>query len=278
MQETRKIIGLIGLGNMGSAIARGLIADYKVFVFDKDKAKTDNAVGIQIASSSAYLIKSVETLIIAVKPQDFIQALGEISDFSNGKLIISIAAGITTAFIEGKLKGARIIRVMPNLSVSIGKGMICLSKGESAKSKDLSFAEALFKKLGETMVINEKMINAATAVSGSGPGFFFSLIQDKEKSEIKDYADKVYLPRLEQAAKRVGFNAKEARILALGTTAGSVALISTTNLSANALCKQVVSPGGTTEAGLKVLKSDIANLADAVIAAKQRAQDLSKKE
>ncbi|MFH1414282.1 MAG: pyrroline-5-carboxylate reductase [Candidatus Omnitrophota bacterium] len=278
MQETRKIIGLIGFGNMGSAIARGLIPDYKVFVFDKDKAKTDGAVGIQIASSSVYLIKSVETAIVAVKPQDFIQALAEISDFSNEKLIISIAAGITTAFIGEKLKGARIIRVMPNLPVAIGKGMTCLSKGESAKSKDLSLAEELFKKLGETLVINEKMINAATAVSGSGPGFFFSLIQDKEKSEITDYADKVYLPRLEQAAKRVGFNAKEARVLASGTTAGSVALISTTDLSANALCKQVASPGGTTEAGLKILKNDIANLTDAVIAAKQRAQDLSKKE
>ncbi|MBU0709745.1 MAG: pyrroline-5-carboxylate reductase [Candidatus Omnitrophica bacterium] len=278
MQEARKIIGLIGFGNMGSAIARGLIPEYKVFVFDKDKEKIEDASGIQVAVSNRYLIKSVDTVILAVKPQVFDQLLKEIADLSTGKLIISIAAGISTAFIEKKLDGARIIRVMPNLPVSIGKGMICLSKGKSANSKDLALTEGLFKKLGETLIISEKMINAATAVSASGPGFFFSLIKDKEKSEIKDYADKVFLPHLEQAAKKAGFNSKEALVLASQTTAGSVALTSATKLSASSLCKKVASPGGTTEAGLKVLKNNIKNLTDAVMAAKQRAKDLSKKE
>lgn len=275
----RKTIGIIGYGNMGSAIAQRIKFRFTVYVFDKDKNKTSNLFGIKSAENIKDLLNNVDTVILAVKPQDFDSVLNEIKDYAKDKLIISIAAGIETSYIEKYLQDVRVIRTMPNLPARIGEGLTCLFKGKYALDGDLNFAEKILNYLGKTLVLdNESMMNAATAVSGSGPGFFCSLVEGKSEKEMNNFANNVFMPRLEQAAKENGFNDKEARVFASTTTVGALALVVKSNIPVQDLCKQVTSPGGTTEAGLKELQKKVENLSNAVLAAKKRAEELSKKE
>jgi pyrroline-5-carboxylate reductase len=215
---------------------------------------------------------------LAVKPQDFDSVLNEIKNNVEGELIISIAAGISTVDIEKILGKSRVIRVMPNLPVKIGEGMTCLWQGKSARDSDLDFAEELFKHLGQTLRVEENLMNVVTAISGSGPGYFYALIQNKPREEWEYYGRKVFMPHLSATAKKIGFSHEQAEILASATTAGSIALLQRTGLSPEKLRIQVTSPGGTTEAGLKELKNDIKYLDKAVEAAVKRAEELSKRE
>ncbi|MDD5409765.1 MAG: NAD(P)-binding domain-containing protein, partial [Candidatus Omnitrophica bacterium] len=120
MSAIKKKLGIVGFGNMGSSIALGARSLFEVTVFDKDKQKLlNNSGGLKTEVLIADLISNSDVVILAVKPQDFDIVLGEISPFIRGKLVISIAAGITTAYIEKVLNGARVIRVMPNIAVKI---------------------------------------------------------------------------------------------------------------------------------------------------------------
>lgn len=173
-----KSIGIIGFGNMGSAIAGRIKSKYRVIAFDEDEEKTKNISGIGTVNSITDLLKQSDAIVLAVKPQDFDAVLSEVKPFAKGKLIISIAAGIKTQYIEKKLGGARVVRAMPNLPVKVGKGISCLCKGKFARGTDLKFSEEIFKKLGKTLVLKENMMDAATAISGSGPGFLCGLIEN----------------------------------------------------------------------------------------------------
>ncbi|MDP3731737.1 MAG: pyrroline-5-carboxylate reductase [Candidatus Omnitrophota bacterium] len=273
----RKTVGIIGFGNMGSAIAERIKTKYQVFVFDKDKNKIENLKGIDTADSSADLVNKVETIILAVKPQDFEVVLNEIKDYTKDKLIISIAAGKTTAYIEKALTKARIVRVMPNIGVKIGEAESSLCKGKSAKGEDLNFVSELFGYLGKTWVIKEGMIDAATAICGSGPAYIF---YDMEKNNINpmNVPEKVkqeYIDRLKIAAEEVGFDHATAFNFAAATTGTSIALVALT--PPQELRKQVTSRGGTTEAALEVLIAG-RSWTDAAKAALKRAAELSKKE
>ena len=117
-------------------------------------------------------------------------------------------------------------------------------------------------------------MNAATALSGSGPGFLFSLLEDKPETDWANYAQNEFIPALVAAAQAIGFRPEQARILASTATQGSIALLRETGLPADMLRKQVASKGGTTEAGLKELKN-IQSLEAAVKAALKRAEELS---
>ncbi len=275
MNADKKKIGIIGFGNMGSAIAARLKSKFSIYVFDKDKNKTRNLAGFKVAKDDKDLVSEAEVVILAVKPQDFDDCLYEIKKYIEDKLIISIAAGISCAHIEKILGKVRVIRVMPNLPLKIGEGMICLSKGSLASDIDLEFTKEIFNKLGEILVIEENLMNAATAVSGSGPGFFYDLIKDKPSKDWISYAKDVFTFALSTAAQRVGFKAEQAEVLARVTTLGSIALLKNTGLSPKELCLQVTSKGGTTEAGLAVLHKG-SSLVDAIKAALKRAEELEK--
>lgn len=270
-----KIIGLIGFGNMGSAIFERLKGDFQFYVFDKDKNKLKGLKGVRAAAGNKFLIKAVDTAVLAIKPQDFQDVLKEISLISKGKLIISIAAGITTNYIEGSLLEPRVIRVMPNLAARIGEGVICLCKGNSATDDDLNFSQELFRKLGSTLVIGEDMMDAATAVSGSGPGFLYYLCEGKSSEEAKNYARDIFIPALARAARNLGFSPEQAEILAKGTAEGGIAFMEKSGQSPDELKKMVASKGGTTEAGLEVLQG-AGTLEDAVKAAFLRSKELSR--
>lgn len=260
---------------MGSAIGERIKARYRVIIFDKDRNKTQGVGGAEVAKDISDLVKKADTVILAIKPQDFDIILNEIKDYVKDKLIISIAAGITTQFIENKLGEVKVIRVMPNLPARIGKGVSCLCKGRFAKDKDLSFTLRLFKFLGITFVLNEEMMDAATAVSGSGPGLFYYLNEGKSTKEIKDNVN-FFSSQLTESSKKIGLPDLIAASVSTATVEGSVAFLEKTNLSPAEAKIQVASPGGTTEAGLVVLARG-GTLEEAVQAAFKRAKELSRR-
>lgn len=267
-----KKIGIIGFGNMGSAIAERAKAEYQIIAFDKDNNKVKNLSGISIGKDVIDLVNKSEVIILAVKPQDFEPALNQIKNNIVDKLVVSIAAGITTNYIEKHLGRVRVIRVMPNMPAKIGEGISCLSKGKYATDGDLDFTKRLFSYVGDTLILDESMINAATAISGSGPAYFCDFIKDAGNAENKKDE---FIDKLTKAAISIGFNQDEAKKLSEATINGTILLLAKLNLSCDELIKQVASKGGTTEAALAVLHKG-GFLEQAVKAALQRAADLSK--
>ena len=272
--KTKKKIGIIGFGNMGQAIAKRLKDSYEIHVFDKDKNKTKDSSGVIVNQEIEDLLTITEIIILAVKPQDFRALLDSIKGFIQNKLVISIAAGISTSFIERHLEATpRIVRVMPNIPVKIGEGISCLCKGSIAKDGDIKSAEEIFKHLGITLLLDEKKMDAATAISGSGPGYLCDFIENNGMDMEKAEEFKI---KLGNAAKSLGFNNAEATTLAKATTSGTLKMLKAGNIAPAQLKKQVTSKGGTTEAGLKAWHKKDGTLKDAVEAALKRAKELSK--
>lgn len=273
------VIGIIGFGNMGSAIAKELKTGYEIYCFDKDKAKISNITGISIADSNVDLASRAEAIILAVKPQDFDNVLDEIKGSVKGKLIISIAAGITTGYIEKRLGKVKVVRAMPNIGAKIGAAESSLCKGRNAKDEDLHFAKGLFNCIGKTWVMPEDMIDAATAISGSGPAYIYYDLENKKINpfNVPEEIKQEYISRLRKAAERVGFDTETAMELAVSTTGSSLELIRITGIPPAKLREQVTSKGGTTEAALKILAAG-GSWEEAAEAAKRRAEELSKKE
>jgi len=271
----KPIIGLAGFGNMGSAIYERAKDAFDILVYEKDTSKTAALPPAAVESDLRALVSRCAAVVLAVKPQDFPELLRQIGD--PGKtVVISIAAGIPTAFIEAAFPGAHVIRVMPNLPAKVGKGMSCIARGKKVAQPDLTLAEGIFKKVGQVLVIDESLMNAATAISGSGPGFFFDQVIGKSVHEAENYGKHNFTPQLIEAARAVGFHDnRQAVTLANATTAGALELLRQTKIAAEVLRDQVTSKGGTTEAGLKALH-ETDSLIEAARAALARAQELAK--
>lgn len=270
----KRKIGIIGFGNMGSAIAERIKSKYEVCVFDKDLNKTKHLSGIEVAEDNRDLVNKVNTVILAVKPQDFDNLLTQIKDFIKEQLIISIAAGITTSYIEKYLGKVRVIRVMPNMPALIGKGVCGLYKGRFASNKDLKFAEELLSHIGISISFGkEKMLDAVTAISGSGPAYLCYYIKEKI---IYPFKKNKFIQQLTEAAISIGLKRDIAERLSRQTTEGTLALLKKKNLSPEELIIRVASKGGTTEKALEVLLKG-ASLQEAVKAALKRARELARR-
>ncbi len=263
-------IGIIGAGNMGEAIIKGLEnkKDLCVYVCEKNKTLFKNISKKYCVKKSMLkqLTKLCNVIIICVKPQDMDKLLLDMSSgITAGHIVISIAAGITTAHIEELLKeSAAVIRVMPNLPGMIGKGLCAYCLGRDAgknTSRYEKITEKLFSGLGDVFKIKESRMNALTAISGSGPGFVAYFIN-----------------ALQEAALEVGFNRKEARFLCVNVAAGTANMLVESKSDPAEMVKRVASRGGTTEAGLKELdKGGIKKIVKRTIrAAAKRAKELSK--
>jgi pyrroline-5-carboxylate reductase len=273
----RDNIGIIGFGNMGAAIADNIRNDYEVFVFDKQSWKLAQARGMFVVGSNSELVKSVDTVIIAVKPQDLDEVLEEAGLFAKNKLFISIAAGIKTTYIENKLAHARVVRAMPNLGAITGNSITCICKGKSARQEDGDLARGLFSYIGKVQEVIEDEMDAVTAISGSGPGYYFDAVvkRSDDYKKDKDKFIKEFIVSLEEAAKKVGLNESLSKLLAEETAIASDIALSCTKSSAEELRDQVASKGGTTEAALEVLHKG-GSLVDAARAAVERAKKLSR--
>ncbi len=232
------MIGIIGAGNMGSAIA--LRMDQKILISDAARARLRTLKRrrrILTSASNIDVARQSNIIILAVKPQRIESVLNEIRPHAKGKLVISIAAGTGTKLIEKILKGARVVRVMPNMPLLAGKGISAIATGRTASKQDLSAARRIFSRFGEVVTVKESCMDAVTAVSGSGPAYYF-----------------LFTDLLEKAACACGLKKDIARQLAKATFIGAAACASATNISMQDFVKKVASKGGTTEAALKVFK------------------------
>jgi len=276
MDKMKENIGIIGYGNMGQAIAERIKDKYAVCVFDKDKNKVSGLENIAAIDNATNVVKRSKVIILAVKPQDLDALLNEIKPFVQDKLFITIAAGVTTRYIMSRLgEGGRIIRVMHNMPAQIGQGVSVLFKGQDTSEKDLAWqlAHDIFSNLGSVLVVDkEEMINAATAVSGSGPAFFCHYIKER-KNALSKHDE--FIKMLTDAAVSLGFDMREAEFLSEKTVDGIIAMLIERNLSCADIIKMVASKGGTTQAGLQVLDAG-GSLEEAVRSAFKRADELGK--
>lgn len=239
--------GFIGAGSMGSAIIRGLAgkagfsgAETRFFDASPDiRRDVSREFRIKAAAGNPELAEWADTIILAVKPGDVISVLSGIKDKLNiQKLLVSIAAGVDTKTIEEKAgRGIPVVRAMPNTPALIGLGMTALCAGSHARDEHMELAESLFSPIGEVARLEEEKMDAATAVSGSGPAYLFYLAE-----------------ALEEAAACEGLSRETAEKLVRQTLYGASALLVRDKEGPEELRRRVSSPGGTTESAIKILE------------------------
>ncbi|MCM8827607.1 MAG: NAD(P)-binding domain-containing protein, partial [Candidatus Omnitrophica bacterium] len=175
MELTRKI-GIVGFGNMGSALGVALKDKrWQVYVYDKDRTKLVKLKGIKVCNSCKEVIEKTSILVIAIKPQDILSFIEDTKEYiyKFRPLIISIAAGVRIEVFEKLIEGVRIIRVMPNLAVKKRLSISFISSGKNITNQDLKLAKRIFKCVGDSIAISENFLDKATAISGSGPGYIY---------------------------------------------------------------------------------------------------------
>jgi pyrroline-5-carboxylate reductase len=267
-----KKISFIGGGKMGSALIKGilsrnLIAPDKVTVSDviiKQIEGLKRTFGVFAVKDNKRAVRDADIIILAVKPQNMAEVLEEIAgSLDKGKLIISIAAGISTGFIEEYLKkGARVMRVMPNTPALIGEGAAAIARGLNATDEDFSLTRHIFDAVGITVEVKEELMDAVTGLSGSGPAYGFVIID-----------------ALADAGVNMGLGRDIALKLAAQTILGAAKLCLKGDKHPAELRDMVTSPGGTTIAGLQAIEEGKlrATLMAAVQAATLRAKELGRK-
>ena len=261
-----KSIGIVGGGNMGEAILASCQKYFRVYVSEKSLERQRSLTKkyrVKIDKVSDLAVKC-SVIILAVKPQDFDEALVALKPFvSKQHLIISVAAGITTNYIEKKIGNrVRVVRTMPNLPAVVQKAVTALAKGRFAKAQDLRIASTVFDRLGKTLIVEEGLVDMVTATSGSGPGYVFFLME-----------------QMIEAAQKIGLSEKVAAHLVIETFAGSAHLLKTVYESPAALRAKVTSKGGTTHAAVEVFKKHKMGkiFVKAFQAAVKRAKQLSRR-
>ena len=260
---------------MGTAILSGLLASgfeaSKVTITTKTEASADkladelgvNAIALaEKASANQDAVAGADVVLVAVKPAYVVEVLNEVaSQLQSNALVISVAAGITTASMEAAVPaGVAVVRAMPNTPAIVGRAVTGVSTGSRVSDAQLETALDLFETVGRVVVLPEEQIDALSTISGSGPAYVFYLIE-----------------QLTLAAQEMGFAEDVAAMLVEETFAGATELLSASNQSPEALRKQVTSPNGTTMQAIGVLeKAQLADLfTKATIAALARAKEIA---
>lgn len=242
-------LGFIGFGKMANAICKGavlsgFIESKNVYAFDTNIEwlnKSSSKLGINAVSSYKELMDKCNTILIATKPFVVDEVLQNIKKYADNKLIISILAGITIGTYESELKNSRIVRVMPNTPAMVNEGMSVVCGGLKSTKEDVEFVYNMFSKLGKAEILTEDKINAVTAVSGSGPAFYYYIIDN-----------------IAHAGEKLGLSYEVSLKLSAQTALGAAKMILETGITPNDLITAVTTPNGTTAEGNKVLaKSDI---------------------
>jgi pyrroline-5-carboxylate reductase len=268
MDLSKKKLSIVGAGNMGYALLRGLldsksIEAKNISIRNRRKERSDSLAskyGVRTAASNAECVAGSDVVILAVKPQIFSKVLEDIREEVGSALIISVAAGISTSRIERELGGTpRVVRAMPNTPAVIKEGATAISAGEHATEEDLQLAEFVFSKVGRVVVVDEVHLDAVTGLSGSGPAYIFLIIEA--------FAD---------AGVKVGLSRETAMELAVQTIQGSARMLQQLGEHPGKLKDQVTSPGGTAIAGLHTLEQGglRTTIMNAVEDATKRAKEL----
>lgn len=274
MENTQ--IAILGTGSMGKAILSGLLAAgtsvANIRVTTKSQSSADaiaDVHGVQAtamesdsaANSSA--VNDADLVILAVKPNMILDTLkGVASALKPNSLVVSVAAGITTAAMEQALSGNQaVVRAMPNTPSVVGLGVTGISKGSNATTQQLDTAVKLFSSVGKVLVVDESKIDALSTISGSGPAYVF-----------------YFAEKLITAAKSLGFSDSEASMMVKETFLGSATLLATSSSPPVELRQQVTSPNGTTmQATGRFDAADLEKIfIEATEAALARAKELGK--
>jgi pyrroline-5-carboxylate reductase len=264
---------IIGGGNMGGAIVRGMITrgvlpPEKITVIEIDRARHAAfhehgcAVTDKIDAGMATLA-DIGQVMLAVKPQMFADVAAALAPVKRPRLFISIMAGLGSGRIHHALgPAARIVRCMPNVACQIGAGMTAIALGMGAREGDEDLARQIFDALGKTVMVDESHLHAVTAVSGSGPAYVFLLAE-----------------AMQIAAEDVDLPADIARMLVMQTIAGAAHMLDESDHNAAELRESVTSRGGTTEAALRVFeqKGLQQTVIDAIRAARDRGVELNER-
>jgi pyrroline-5-carboxylate reductase len=267
-EESSARIAILGAGMMGETILAGLLragrpVDQVVISERRPERAAELAErhGVQVLDNVG-AAQFGDTLLIVVKPQDVAGLLAEISDsLKPGTLVISLAAGLTTAFLEQRLPvGTPVVRVMPNTPALVDQGMAALSPGQQCDSEHLSQAEALLSSTGRAVQVPEQYQDAVTAVSGSGPAYIFYVAE-----------------AMIEAGVLLGLPRATSTDLVAQTLYGAATMLRETGTHPSILREQVTSPGGTTAAALRVLDDQRVRAAfvTAMEAARDRSRELS---
>jgi pyrroline-5-carboxylate reductase len=265
-------VGFIGGGNMGEALIKGVLAANLVppeAVYASDVRierlrALDQQYGVQLTEDNAELVRQVDIVILAVKPQILPAVVRHIaSAVTRKKLLISIAAGVSTATIRAALgKDARLIRVMPNTPALVLEGVTAIAKAEGLEPGDLDTAGEIFSAVGRVVTTDEELMDAVTGLSGSGPAYVAIVVESLADGGVK-----------------MGLDRATAMILATQTVLGSARLILDTGMHPGQLKDMVSSPGGTTIAGIAALEDGGVRrtFISAVERATQRSRELGKR-
>lgn len=262
-------IGFIGCGNMATAIIKGalntdFISPIDIFVYDTDIKKATNfcnTSGVNNIKSIKELSRFVDIIFLCTKPQNIKEPILELKEEIKNKVIVSIAAGVKISTILSYLeKEIGIIRVMPNLCLLQCEGASALSfYNVNSNIKDYVFN--IFSSCGKAVIVDEALLDTVTALSGSGPAYFFKFIKELVDSAVK-----------------LGLSYEDAYILAVQTLKGSAKVLENTKLSIEELIDMVSSKGGTTIAGLNALEDNGFKeaVSSCVNSAYKRSKELSK--
>jgi len=266
----KKKIGIIGCGNMGEGLFRGLskVLDKStsLMVSEMDSTRRDylqEKYKIIVEIDNNVVVKFSDVIILAVKPKDIEDLLKKevCCGVSKDKLLISIAAGIKTSSIEKIIgKDVPVIRVMPNMPALIGEGISSISRGVCANDADVATAKEIFAAIGDVVEVDEKLVDAVTAVSGSGPAYFC-----------------LFIEALIEGAKSLGLDGGTAEKLVMKTALGSTKMLVELKENPARLRAKVTSKGGTTEAAIKAFEKAKFNsiVKDALKAAEKKSKELS---
>ena len=249
---------------MGGAIVRAILNGRprrvgRVLVVEPDAAKVP--ADAERVADPAEAVAAAEVVLLAVKPQSMAHALAPLRDVAAGRLFVSIAAGITAGWLADRLPGGRVVRTMPNTPVLAGKGAVAMAAGPGASDGDLDLVMHVLFDAAHVVELDESHMDAATAVGGSGPAYFYAFVE-----------------ALAAAGVAAGLPEEEAAMLARRTFVGAAALLDSPAGGDPAdLRRRVTSPGGTTAAALDAFAAGgLGDLVrDAVVAAARRGRELS---
>ena len=263
-------IAFVGGGQMAEALIGGILAGKlcapdQIWATDPAAVRLDylkKTFGIQVGGSNREAVAWGDVVVLAVKPQVFDGVLKEIGGELAKVLVVSIAAGVPIGRIMGACGGqTRVIRAMPNMPVMVHEGMTALAIGSCADEQDITTVRCIFESVGKVVPVEERLMDAVTGLSGSGPAYVFLAIE-----ALTDGGVKMGVPR------------DIAAVLAAQTVLGAAQVVLKTGQHPARLKDQVASPGGTTIAGLHRLEQGglRATLIDAVEAATKRSQELGR--
>lgn len=250
-------LGVVGCGKMASAILGGLnehkfISSDDIYLYDLNldsSEKLCRKYGFQETYSIEELVKKSDVILLAIKPFAVGEVLSQIKEFYKDQLILSILAGVKIKKYLSILKNARVVRIMPNTPALLGEGMSAICNSDNVSLSEIDFAYNLMNCCGRVIKTTEDKIDIITALSGSGPAFYFKIIDLMAKS-----------------ASKLGLDYNEALILSAQTALGSANMIFENDFNIPLLIKNVTTPGGCTEVGNDVLNnSNIDEILDKTI-------------